>query len=61
MPASAPPAMSHGTRSADPTATVLTGAAPRVRPQPEQNRALGANAVPQKLQNPEPGEVTVVI
>ena len=56
MPASDPPAMSHGRRSGERGAE-----SPKARPQPGQKRAPGEKAVPQEGQKPEGGGVTVEI
>jgi hypothetical protein len=56
MPASAPPAMSQGTRSADRAIRAGPVAVPSPRPHAEQKRASGEHAEPQEGQKLEAGE-----
>lgn len=61
MPATAPPAISQGTRSWD-FGPRAGGAAPAsARPHPGQKRASAVNAVPHEGQYPGREEVTVEI
>jgi hypothetical protein len=53
--------MSQGTRSVGRTMPAGPGAAPKLTPQAEQNRAPGLNAEPQEGQKPEPDEVIAAI